>query len=670
MSSPNSSSSGSSSSNASVTSVSSSPNYSQDIPTSLTLPPFDALSERQRVQLAGRMNIHYFPKGAKLIEQGERPTGLFILMKGVVEEQQAQSDGDEVKVFTHYHQDDLLDVSSVDRAGHLVAAKHEFVAVEDSLAYEIPNGLWLEYVEQVPQMLAYMHGDIDQKLDLSKPEHHQNLAEFILTRIDESVCEPILRVNPNAHLGFVLEHLLDEPSGCVLVDGKGFEGIGSHIGQMQKPIEVTGAFQVIITKTDMLREIDRLSKLADPLPNIMTLSLSQSALIKQKPLVSVALGDYLFNAMLLMTKHGVERVLVTDDDAIVGVLYQTQLLSLFSTHSHVLSLRIARANTLSQLKEASEKLDAMVATLFSNGIKVQFLMSLVSTLNEMIIAKAFQLIMPKEVQQNTALMVMGSEGRGEQILKTDQDNALIIRDGFHYEGLSDKLDAFSYTLEELGYPKCKGRVMVNNPHWVAHQQVWLHRIRALTLVPNNDRLMELSILQDARYIAGDSHLFDEFKSDLSGGVAFSDSVLAEYAATALKFETPLTFWGSLKSDHDQIDIKQGGLFPIVHGVRAFALKHGVKALSTMERIDELERRRLLEASLARKLKHGFCLLIRFRLQQQLDHLKDKSSGIKESANQLKPSELNRAERDLLRQSLHTVKKFKQRLIHHFHLEMR
>ncbi|MFC3150606.1 putative nucleotidyltransferase substrate binding domain-containing protein [Litoribrevibacter euphylliae] len=655
-----------SSSNSSVMpGASFSPNYSQDIPTSLTLPPFDVLSERQRVQLAGRMNIHYFPKGTTIIEQGERPTGLFLLMKGVVEERQALSEQDEVNVFTHYHQDDLLDVSSVDRAGHLVAAKHEFKAVEDSLAYEIPNGLWLEYVEQVPQMLAYLHGDIDQKLDLSKPEHHQNLAEFILTRIDEQVCEPILRVNPNAHLGFVLEHLLDEPSGCVLV-----EGIGSAIGQVKEQVESTNEFQVIITKTDMLREIDRLSKLDDPLPDIMTLPLSCSELIKQKPLVSVALGEYLFNAMLLMTKHGVERVLVTDDNAIIGVLYQTQLLSLFSTHSHVLSLRIARANTLSQLKEASEKLDAMVATLFSNGIKVQFLMSLVSTLNEMIIAKAFQIIMPKEVQQNTALMVMGSEGRGEQILKTDQDNALIIRDGFHYEGLSEKLDAFSYTLEELGYPKCKGRVMVNNPHWVAYQQVWLHRIRALTLVPNNDRLMELAILQDARYIAGDPHLFDEFKSDLSGGVAFSDSVLAEYAATALKFETPLTFWGNLKSDHDQIDIKQGGLFPIVHGVRAFALKHGVKALSTMDRIDELERRRLLEASLARKLKHGFCLLIRFRLQQQLDHLQDENTDCTNSNNQLKPSELNRAERDLLRQSLHTVKKFKQRLIHHFHLEMR
>ena len=660
------------------------PNYSQDIPASLTLPPFDVLSDRQREQLAGRMNIHYFPQQARLIVSGERPTGLFILMKGVVVERSAkdhdlQHEGASVEVFTHYHQDDLLDLSSINRQGQMVAAKHDFVAVEDCLAYEIPNALLQEYLADVPQILTYLHGDIDQKLDLSKPEHHQNLAEFILTRITEEVCEPVVRVNPNAHLSFVLEQLLDEASGCLLVQSDGQEG--SDISS-----------EALITKTDVLRTFDRVAKdqAENSLSQAMAMPISKTGLLASRELISVELGDYLFNAMLLMTKHNIERVLVkerkTEGDRVVGVLYQTQLLSLFSTHSHVLSLRIAKAQTLNQLIEASLKLDELVHTLFNNGIKVQFLMSLVSTLNEMIIAKAFKLIMPEEVQQNTALMVMGSEGRGEQILKTDQDNALIIRDGFNYPGLEALLNQFSKTLLSLGYPTCDGKVMVNNPYWVGSLQNWQRRVRSFALVPSQNRLMELAILQDGRFIEGDSSLFEDFRRIVIDEVLFSDSVLAEYAATALKFDTPLTFWGNLKAEHDQIDIKQGGLFPIVHGIRAMALKHQVTALSTFDRIDELQVRHLLEPSLASKLKHSFSLFIRFRLQQRLnqkssikhrgliddkDHLFEQTSlPSSPLTNQLSPNDLNRTERDLLRQSLHTVKKFKQRLVHHFHLETR
>ncbi|MFA0252824.1 DUF294 nucleotidyltransferase-like domain-containing protein, partial [Vibrio sp. 10N.261.45.A4] len=79
--------------------------------------------------------------------------------------------------------------------------------------------------------------------------------------------------------------------------------------------------------------------------------------------------------------------------------------------------------------------------------------------------KAFQLIVPENAQQHCCLLVLGSEGRGEQVLKTDQDNALILEDGFDWPECGQTMDTFTETLLELGYPLCPGKVMVNNPLW-------------------------------------------------------------------------------------------------------------------------------------------------------------------------------------------------------------
>ncbi|GAA3930844.1 putative nucleotidyltransferase substrate binding domain-containing protein [Litoribacillus peritrichatus] len=623
-------------------------NLSLDVPESLQQPPFDLLSERQRQSLVNRLNIRYYPKHTVIFDAGETPAGLMIIMKGVVEELSR----DQQEVFSHYREEDLFDVSCVQAQGMLTQTKHRFVALEDCLVYEIPVRVLEEYAESVPELIRFWSSDPIQKDDLSQAKHQKNLAEFILTKVTAEICHPLVRVNHKTRLSEVLEHLLVDASGCLLVES----------GIAVQPS--------LITKTDVLMALQAMSDRSDRvnlLSALMATPVVDCGLLQTGPLISVECGDYLFDAMLLMTKHQIERVVVTDQTRIVGVLYQTQLLSLFSTHSHVLSLRIASASSLVELQASAEQLKKLVATLFNNGIKVQFLMNLVSTLNEMIIRKTFELIMPEAVVAHSALIVMGSEGRGEQIMPTDQDNALILRNGFEHPDLPSLLDSFSATLAEFGYPSCPGKVMVNNPYWVASVSDWHQRLMTYAVLPSDAGLMEVAILQDARFIVGDVSLFDEFKINFNDKEKFSDAVLARYAESALVFSTPLTFWGQLKSSHDRLDIKQGGLFPIVQGVRALSLEHGIMAVSTLARIDALVTKEVLEKTFARKLSHAFCLFIRFRLDQQL--LQAANSFLDSVAdNEINPAQLSATERDLLRYGLHTVKKFKQRLRHHFHLE--
>jgi hypothetical protein len=103
--------------------------------------------------------------------------------------------------------------------------------------------------------------------------------------------------------------------------------------------------------------------------------------------------------------------------------------------------------------------------LHGSGIRIERITRLVSELNRRLFARLWALLAPAELVANSCLLVMGSEGRGEQILKTDQDNALLLRDGFEYPGLADVAARFNAALAEFGYPPCPGDIMLTNPLW-------------------------------------------------------------------------------------------------------------------------------------------------------------------------------------------------------------
>ena len=171
---------------------------------------------------------------------------------------------------------------------------------------------------------------------------------------------------------------------------------------------------------------------------------------------------------------------------------------------------------------------------------------------------------------------MGSEGRGEQILKTDQDNALIIKNGLEWHQVGELMTQFTQTLLQLGYPLCKGNVMVSNPHWVKTEQEWQHYINRICTEHNGDNMMNLAIFSDAQAIAGNRDLLSPLKKSISEKLKDNELALSAFTRPALQFTVPLTLFGNVKNKKEGIDIKQGGIFPIVHGIRALSLEQGIK----------------------------------------------------------------------------------------------
>ena len=189
--------------------------------------------------------------------------------------------------------------------------------------------------------------------------------------------------------------------------------------------------------------------------------------VAQFDLISVNADGELFEALLLMIRHRVHRVLVRDGEAIVGVLSQLDLMSFVSNHSHIIALQIEQAECVADLKAAALQMDGLVALLHSGGVKVEVISSMVRVLNAQVFARLWSFVAPADLVRNSCLLVMGSEGRGEQILKTDQDNALLLRDGFVCDDLAAVAEHFNTALIEFGYPRCPGDIMLTNPLWCA-----------------------------------------------------------------------------------------------------------------------------------------------------------------------------------------------------------
>lgn len=597
-------------------------------------PPFDRLNVSQQKKLRGSLDVAYFRTSETLLKPGAESQHLHILIKGAVEERSE----DNKEIFAHYANDDLFDVRSLFDD----TIKHRYIALEDTLSYLLPKSVFLELYHDNGQFAAYFDNNLARRQALIETaQQQQNLAEFILTKVDKEIYHPPMIFSPYQPLNQVTQTLKDNGLDSALVKLNDSD-IRLIDNQHALPYG-------IITRTNMLHAVMLDDHPLDtPVGKIATF-----------PVVHVENGEFLFNAMIKMTRQRMKRVMVSDGKEAVGMLDMTQILSAFSTHSHVLTLSIARASSIEELALASNRQRQLVESLLNNGIRTRFIMELISAVNEQIIEKAFELIVPPALHDHCCLIVLGSEGRGEQILKTDQDNALILKDGFEWHQCAAVMDQLTHTLQQLGYPLCPGNVMVNNPKWVKNQRDWKKTISHWSKPTSAEHVMDLAIFTDAHAVAGNKALLEPIGQHLKQIMLNNMLALQDFLRPALQFALPLTLFGNVKKDKDGLDVKSGGIFPIVHGIRTLALEYGIEEKNTFERIEALRNRKILEPETADNLSEALKLLFKLRLNQQLTH--------QHSHNRIDIKQIDRTERDLLRHALHVIKKFKQFLGYHYQI---
>jgi CBS domain-containing protein len=401
-------------------------------------------------------------------------------------------------------------------------------------------------------------------------------------------------------------------------------------------------------------------------------------------IVSIDAEADLFEALWLMVRHRVHRLVVRDGTRpqapVLGVLGQLDVVSQMARHSHTVALQIDDATTVAGLQAAAQRIDETVRHLLAGGIRVERVARLVGELHARLFARLWALLAPPALATSACLLVMGSEGRAEQLLKTDQDNALLLPDvlpeGVTPESVHQLTQDFSAALAQLGYPPCPGGVMLSRAPWCqpisgfkATLQHWMHGA-----APEGP--LNLAVFFDARCVAGDAGLLQAAREHLDRLRTGRDIWLARFAEPADRFHEPSAWFAQLAHlahlapdpAAQPIDLKKLGLFPLVHGVRALSLQHGLQETGTAARLQALAAAGVLDAAFARDLTEALHLLMALRTAHQLRQL---DTGLAVAAlpdNAVHPADLSTLERQALQDALALVRRWRDWLRSHFHLD--
>ena len=384
--------------------------------------------------------------------------------------------------------------------------------------------------------------------------------------------------------------------------------------------------------------------------------------------LSVSVDDELYEALFLMLRHRIHRVIVRDGDAVVGLLSQLDLMGFVASHSHLIALQATEAEDVPALKAAAQQIEGLIRLLHRDGVRVALIARLVGELNRLVFRRLWGLLAPAELRANSCLIVMGSEGRGEQIIRTDQDNGLILRDGFEFDGTEAVTEAFTAALIDFGYPPCPGGIMLSRPLWRQPLAGFRETLQGWIHGSDPEGPMNLAIFLDAAAVDGDADLLAAARDHVDRLLTGSAPWFTRFARAVEQFDDGGGWWSRLPGlrgrEAAEIDIKKLGIFPVVHGVRALALEARLREVGTVERLRGLEAAGRIEPGLARDLTDALHFLIGLKLDSNLRQI---AAG-ETPGNAIRLAGLGTLDRQALKDSIAIVRTFKQWLGRHFRFD--
>jgi len=586
-------------------------------------PPFDRLNEREIEELREAIDIGYYRPGEDLIAVGQPVDSLFVIIKGEVEERE----GDEVIALLG--RNDSFDTRAIVQG----ASKHAFRARSETLAYLAPKALIERLISDNPRFGAFFYLDISRKLEaMAREEAEARQGSLMRTRIRDLFLQPAEFIDASDSIETAGHRMRDINSNTLLVRD------GARIGI------VTG---MNLSKAAVLHRMPIEAPVAP---------------VVHYDIVAVDEDDFVFQALLEMTKSNKRRIVVKRGADYVGILEDIDLLGFLAGNAQVVAGRIERAKTKADLALAAQEISDQVRTLRRQDVRVEVISEIVSDLNRRLVSKAFTLIAPPDLRKRACLIVMGSEGRGEQTVRTDQDNGLILSEAVDQSMLDGFRAEFTAALEEFGFPPCPGNVMVRNPFWSKTADEYIADFHRWVAAPDENAMMNVAIFYDAAAVAGRIDLLPRVKSALMESVRAEKVYLSRFAHAVEAFETPIGLFNNLIEKDGALDLKKGGVFPIVHGVRSLALEHGLEATSTVERIEQLVQANVLREDFGRDLKEAFYFLTTMRLDNQLAERAGREAVVRTAT-------LSSSQRDLLREAFKVVKQFRDFLRRHYNFAM-
>ncbi|MFK7907196.1 MAG: DUF294 nucleotidyltransferase-like domain-containing protein [Chitinophagales bacterium] len=635
-------------------------------------PPFSYLSKEALLEVAESVEVQYFGKKEAIFEEGGSINPFaYVLHKGRIDIIKAFEGS--TQLIDMCDEGDIFGVrAALNNKPYLGAA----IAEEDSLLYAIPQDVFLDLLAKNAKVALFfasgfasgmpvVHAEANIEEEKEAKRNRKELYFFAREGGTQFMSqEDILIVSP-------IEDVL-----C----SKKTESIQSVANKMK--INRVGSTVVtndqnhpigIVTDTDFTRKV--VAKGIAPHSSISE--------IMSSPVRTILPHSTVSEYIIQMMKHKVRHLVVTEDGSsespILGIASEHDILLLHGNDPAILVKRMLKARSIDKLAQIRNRAEQLIINYLKQEVSIEFITDIMTEINDVLIHRAIEFSLQRLETEGIerpplqfCWLSLGSEGRGEQLLRTDQDNAIVYENPS--EEWAEKAAAYflklgTYTVEILhacGFALCKGKIMASNPKWNQPLKVWKGYFADWIGVPEPMALMHSSIFFDLRGTYGKIELADELQAFILQKIEEGRGGFLNFLAmNTLKNPPPLSFFKNFiveKSgeNKDLFDIKLRSMMPLTDAARLLTLAEKQTNIhNTFKRFEQLKTIIPERAELFDEAAMAYELFVRYRA---LNGFENKDSG-----RFIQPENLNKIERQTLRTAFQTVETIQLYLKHRFEI---
>jgi len=605
--------------------------------------PFDRMDNDHLVFLASRLSLAYYPAQSLILDPSHGiPRQFFIIKQGGVV---GGGNSEPATGDSRWR----LAAGECFPLGALIGERsvtNYYRAVEDTFCYELPA----EDFHRLLQSSAVFHDFCTRRMAaLLVRSRHSMQSEYLLgasrqpldSPLADLICRPAVVCSGATSVRDAARAMREARVGSILI------------------VSAAGDLEGIFTLRDLRdRVVAEGPNTQQPVADCMSprpICLPSSALA--------------FEAALAMARHGFHHVVVKDGDAIRGVVSESDLFALQRVGVTRIHSGIRSAETVSRLQQLAADIRSLTHSLLAQGVDAEHMMHLISALNDQLTTRVVELECDAAgvPSASFAWIALGSQGRHEQTLATDQDNGILFADesgepARKREGLLPLATRINAQLAECGFPLCKGEVMARNPRWCLSLGEWEETFSTWIDRGDPPSLLNAAIFFDFRAVCGNATPVSRLREWLTATARSNQRFLQQMAKNALGNAPPL---GILR-DFDvaphgsvaaSIDLKLNGAMPFVDAARILSLAAGDTHTGTVDRLRGAARAFGIGGAEAEAWIEAYLFIQALRLRRHQAQIERNQA----TDNFLDPNTLNDLDRRILKEALRQARKLQTRI---------
>ncbi len=612
-------------------------------------PPFSLLDTSQLELIAGEIKVMYFEQGQTIFSKDEKVHDYFyIVQKGAVDLQKTDQNQEPETI-------DKCDEGDIFGLRPLFAKENyqiNAITDEESVIYAVPLNVFKPYAISNPYVGNFLMESFasntrnpysnEQKGKLFADEEDIVLKREALFELQPiPVIKKMVTVSPETSI---------QKSAILMSNRK----VGSVVVvEDEKPVG-------IVTDVDF-RKVVATGKIPinSPISEVMN-----------SPVICYSKGLTIAQAQLTMMKHNINHICITKDGTpntkVKGIVSEHDIIVSQGNNPAVLMKAINRAGSTKKLKRIRNKIMILLNGYLKSNIPLTHISNIIFELNDATIKRTIQRCIQKmgaPPPVKFAWMSLGSQGRKEQLLHTDQDNALIFED-VPEERLEETRAYFiklatkvTKRLNIIGYDFCPAEMMARNPKYCLSISEWKDQFSEWVTTSGQDEILLCQIFFDFDISFGEVKLTNSISDHIFDILKGNKNFLNRLAAQALRNPSPLGFFRQFLVEQDGekkdlFDIKKRGIMPLTDAGRLLILEHRVKNISnTSERFEKLAQLEPNNKEIYQACAYSSRSLIKFRTKQGLKH--------KDNGRFINLGDLSKEDKIKLKRCFKTIKEIQE-----------